>query len=378
MISCNKSDNDSPKKNVSTVTFDPNSKIYYPDLHLGEDDYINSFFVQNDKLFLNNKKVYKCVGKNINYEGLLSFGNGTYSNFGHGYPYINDNSFIYEYKIYNFDYSSRKISNEINLQNLIPNGTIKNHELRRSYSTLGSNFAILPFYMDKANSYGEYCGSVCLFKKESNNWKFVKRINGDNDHNYAFFGAWIFIKEDYVLISAPGTEYSRYGSGDIDFDNAEGAVFLYKYNDGDLELIKRFERSYDPKVDQIFDGFGASACLSDKFVIITDNVFDAIEIYDLNSGSLYKRIESSSSISEFGTKCHIDDQYLYVNSKDEVYVFDIAADFRHIRTLAPENKDSRLGFGFIRTGDWMASTDNLIIIASPFFHDDGTVLVYYK
>ena len=56
MISCNKSDNDSPKKNVSTVTFDPNSKIYYPDLHLGEDDYINSFFVQNDKLFLNNKK----------------------------------------------------------------------------------------------------------------------------------------------------------------------------------------------------------------------------------------------------------------------------------------------------------------------------------
>lgn len=369
--SCTKSiDDEKIAHEVSPTFFDADGYKYFPDKQLYHDASVYNCGYK-DRFYIGSK-AYEADGKTVNYLGPIN------SSFNE----IDQNSFISGSALGGSvgNYVGLNFVLGTSLSNLIPNGLIKFTKKVRTGCTIDSSYAALSCNVDKVNGYGDYAGSVYLFDKIGNEWKFNSKLNGDQNKDYTYFGNSIKILGDYLLVSGPGFSYSKPEGQQEPFN--EGAVFLYKRVNSNWKLTKRFERKQ--KYDMPISRFGMDIDMNSKYIFISDGFKDQILIIDIKTFNTIKILELDGSVVDFGNNIHLDDDFLYVSAtdfpNDKVFVFDLKNNFKHVKTLVNEIEFDHHNNSGSYFGDYIMTTEDLIIIPDYYHESSGKdkVFIYYK
>ena len=115
---------------------------------------------------------------------------------------------------------------------------------------------------ENGGNYKDRAGSAYIFKFENNKWTQIQKIVPENRYQSDYFGKFLDIKNDIIVVSATDHDYSDNGG----YVGTAGAAFVYKLNDaGIFEQTERIAPTYNRFS---YDRFGNAVTISDDQVFI--------------------------------------------------------------------------------------------------------------
>lgn len=219
-------------------------------------------------------------------------------------------------------------------------------------------------------------GSVTIFKRYNNTWKFHQKVFNDDSKAFDFFGGDIYVLDNYLAIGAKGDDDTLDKTSRI----RNGSVSIYKLN---AKGMWDFNQKLKLNSNQSNYSFGKDVLLKNKTLVTNAinepysliNSTGSVYIYNRDSANNWHQIQKieppESNLKFFGYNIALNDSLLVVSLGDggKLFVYKLQHNklYKYLTTIKGKSVDDE------SFGSSILLLNNLLIVCSvgEYNHNDG-------